>query len=462
MKLSVIAVPSRHGLGQSTVWDWWKTTILPAGTELEILPPEQAATLTGDRVLLMGQRPVELFIGRNLPIDLHRGELHKVFGRPATMTFDIQAAYDFRPEASDKSTDLYGKDGATTRKQNWLFWVGADTKKILLKPPVPEKESQFSFFPKLRPHIEKLATLRNATIFLDIETDRTSDTLACVGFAVNESPVFVVPVYTYDGKLAYPKADILRFLAALATALTHNTVVIHNAMFDLLYLASKYRMPFGRRIFDTMICHHRMHAEVEKSLGHVISYWTWHPYHKGELHSALSGRNQQAFWEYNAKDVGRMRDVWRAQTAYINEHPDLLASVTQANASIYPYLLASLRGVRVDISRLLEAKTETIGRLHQIRRIACRLTGIPAFNPNSTKQLLDFFHKKLNYPVVGRTSTGAPSLDEKALYQLLQAHDNPLIPTILKYRELDKERTQMEFINWVFPWNEPKELLATL
>ncbi len=63
-------------------------------------------------------------------------------------------------------------------------------------------------------------------------------------------------------------------LRALAVALRDNTVVIHNALFDLFVLAYRYGIPAPPNVYDTMLAHHRLFPEVEKSLGHCISLYT--------------------------------------------------------------------------------------------------------------------------------------------------------------------------------------------
>ena len=451
MKLTIITATSRHGLAGGSIWQWYLENVI-RDTPYEVLDVTNVPHITGDRVLLMGQKVVSLYIHPELSLLKARGNLYQVAGLPAIPTFDLQEAYDFKAVDDNTKDDTFSKDKAKTLRTNWLFWIKADTGKLLRpikQPTVPSVVVQ----PNLVQYTKYLLGVRGTTVYLDIETDRTSDTLDCIGLYVEGGKhVVVVPIYRHTGKLAYAQLHILRYLAALSYVLRNNRVVVHNAMFDLLYLSSHYRLPFGPDIFDTMLAHKRALPEIEKSLGHAISYWTWQIYHKDQHTINTNLENEQQLWQYNAKDVWSMREVYLAQLIAIKEDDGLRRSVEQANASVYPYLLASLKGVRVDVSVLGNMKVAADRRIKQILRVIHVLIGDPKFNPNSSQQLVRYFHTKLAYKVQSRTPTGAPSLDSKSLYSLALRYNNPLIQCIIHYHEIVKERSMMQFSNLIYPW----------
>lgn len=455
MKLSIIASPNRHGFAEGTVWQWFRECILPKDLEVQLINVEKSVPPIGDRILLMGERALRLFHRTTPNLATARGSLLNVFGKSATATFDLQDAYDFKPlEAKEQEDKLNtGKDTQKTQRTNWLFWIEQDTKK-LLRPTIPVYQPMVA---RLMPSISKAIEYLNFAkhiLYLDIETDVQSNTLSCVGFAVDDGPIYVVPVYRYNHKLAYDRRYILRFFAALADALQRCTVVIHNSMFDLLYLAANNRIPFGRKIFDTMLAHKRIYSEVEKSLGHAISLWTWLPFHKDENTRLWNHESEQRHWTYNAKDVYAMREVRKAQLAYIAEHPEYAESVQQANESVYVYLLTTLTGINVSDVELAGAIMEKSERVAQLIRIIRTLTGDPRFNPASAPQLIKYFHTRLAYKPAALSDAGKPSLNEKAMYLLAIRYPNPLLQVILNYREEAKELSMMRFHDWVLPWNE--------
>lgn len=456
MKLTILTAKSRLGFCEGSVWEWFKEFVIN-DTDYEVLDIEaNNNVISGDRVLLLGQKSVDKYLGadgNNYNLFRLRGTVLWIKGKPTICTFDLQDAYDFKALDDPEKEDTFGKDRAKTQRKNWLFWIKADTRKILrpvLKgPSLPNVIIQ----PDIRKYTAHLKNTSCKTVYLDIETDIQSDTLDCIGLYIEgDKSVVVTPIYRYTGQLAYDQRDILLFMAALSSMLLRNRVVIHNAMFDLLYLASHYRLPFGSDIFDTMLAHKRAFPEVEKSLGHAISYWTFQPYHKDE-HAANKGKESEArLHMYNAKDVWSMREVYLAQLEEMARNSGYKASVEQANASLYPYLLASLKGLFVDISRLSGAKIEADRRIKQIERIIRALIGDTRFNPNSSQQLVKYFHTKLAYKVVERTDSGNPSLGGEALYELALKYDNPLIQCIIYYRALTKSRQMMDFNNLIYPW----------
>jgi hypothetical protein len=464
-RLSILALPNRHGLGKGEVWEWFREQ-LPPTTEIELLDATTSAIPTGDRVLLMGQRTLQQFTSPDASIFTSRGALLQCYGRYATATFDLQDAFDFKNMGHDNvyeesATDnATGKDRAATSKANWPFWITQDAKKLLAVTEPPVIESPRYLIPQyLHQYTDRLLTVKDATIYLDIEVSLEAGKLDCVGVAVNDSPVTVFPIYNYKHELHYPRGEVLRFLAALSTALQRNHVVVHNAMFDLVYLLSECRLPIGRDVFDTMLCQQRLFPEVEKSLGHAISMWTWQPWHKGEGGTPMSYEQQARFWEYNAKDVWTTRMVHRAQLRYLRDNPTYQPSVDQVMASIYPYIVATCTGCRIDNKQLLTLKHKLAARLHQLTRILRILTDNPKLNPSSVDQLRKFFFDKLAYKPTGYTETGRPELGEKQLYQLALRYDNPVLQLLLVYRELDKELSMASFQGYYLPWRQQQELI---
>lgn len=455
MHLSILTTKAADGLAKGSVWEWYIKECLKDVT-YSIYDVETTDVKIHDRVICLGDKAARMYLGSDTNIFTHRGTLSVINNKPAICTFNLDEAYSFKASELelDNRDDTFSKDRGKTSRKNHLFWIKSDTKKLLGSIVPPDNNINIRTCPDIDMLSKELSKLNNQRIYLDIETDIDTDTLDCIGFSVNDSPrVFVVPVYRWNGKLAYPQDRLYRFLAVLSSALLRNTVIIHNCMFDLVWLSVHLRIPFGRRIYDTMVAHKRILPEIEKSLGHCISLYTYQPYHKDEHQMSRSAESEARLWAYNAKDVYAMRLVHKGQLAYAANQPGMMESIEQANNSLYPYLLATLRGLHVDIGRLAEAKIRSDKRIKQIRRIILALIGDPKFNPDSPVQLVKYFHDKLCYKVMARSKqTSKPSLGGKALYQLALKYDNPLIPSILYYREIVKERGMMDFCNHQFPW----------
>jgi hypothetical protein len=406
---------------------------------------------------------MQTFVNASANIFTTRGSFTPAYGKVGTSTFDLQDAYDFKSHGHDnvheegKSTDTSAKDRAVTSKSNWLFWIKMDTLKLLQRP-VKIETPQFVLAPPLEVYIPRLEAITDRTITIDIEVNMEAGKIDCIGITVDDSPVVVFPIYSYTHELYYKRATTLRFLAALSRAMLRNIVVAHNSMFDLVYLMSELRLNIGHRIYDTMIAQQRCFAEVEKSLGHAISLWTWQPWHKGEGGGAHSQAGQLRYWEYNAKDVWCTRMVHRDQVEWASARPAFVQSIAQANDSIYPYIIMTTTGCRISRQRLAVFKSQLTARVKQLERVLRCLTGVKALNPNSVDQLRKFFYGALYYKPPSYTDTGKPALGEKQIYQLALKYPNPVLQILLQYRELSKELSMASMQSYCFYWQREREL----
>ena len=350
--------------------------------------------------------------------------------------------YEGGDDGDDDDAAGNNKDTAPTARSNYRFWFTKDVAKLYSKPATLKFQS--ACIEPTRLEWEKLNTVAGSTIYFDIETHPETNTLQCFSLAVNDGPVLTVGVYDWTGRLICPTDT----LSTLARLFTRNRVVIHNASFDLPFLAVNYRVPFGRDIADTMAMHHRCYPEAEKSLAHAISLWINSPYHKGDA-GTFHPRNRAQYVQlltYNMRDVCTLRAVYKAQMAHAGLDEGLSTSVALANDSIYPYLVAGLYGFNIDLQKrmALIKDLEIRGRAYQ--KILDALVGSP-MNSGSPKQCIDYFHGDMGYEVVKKSKTGSgPSVAGDALYLLLLAHpENPVPRVILAMRDVDKQLSQLQF-----------------
>jgi DNA polymerase I-like protein with 3'-5' exonuclease and polymerase domains len=401
-------------------------------------------------VALLGEKSSQFYCKSSndtpgYPLSLH--------GIRATAAFDPQDCNDPRymgtgadDEHEEAFTERDSKERIPTRRKNRRFWTAWHLQKLLR--PIPHEPPVNTWqFPPLKEAIAILDSTTDQDLYLDIETSRLHRAISCVGFSTTKSwpRIAVVPYYLYDGTRAYN--DLWRFHWALSKAFTRNQVVIHNASFDLTVLHCWYKtyLPgtVGGCVYDTMVANHRCFPEIEKSLAHVISQWTGQPYHKDLNTDVHSFDAEQRLWEYNARDVYNLKLIKDAQQIWANGIPGLRASIDQVNDSLPEYIACSLKGMPIDLMKLSDISTRLTREKTQYNRIASTLVGAP-FNPGSTQQCAKFFHNKLNYPIISKTAAGAPALGRKQLYQLALKHDNPLIPVIIRYREVAKDLGMLE------------------
>ncbi len=356
-------------------------------------------------------------------------------------TFVVEEHEDMDGAEDEGST---GKDAGPTARANYPFWLDRDITKLLSgrwARFVPRHLVAINFATER--DWDVLSKTSGAFIYFDIESHPETNTLQCFSYAIDGGPVLTCLVYDHTGRLY---CDV-RHIAILALALQRNTVVIHNACFDLPFNAIEHRIPFGKSIACTMIMHHRAWPEAEKSLHHAITNLTNAPYHKDSA-GGFNPRNWsqcQRLLLYNAKDVETLRCVYKALLAEAESRAGLQRSFQRANASIYPYLIAGLTGIEVDYGKQQEHVRGLTARLTQLRRILKILVGYD-LNPGSSKQCATYFHEELGYDVVKKTESGAPSLAGDALYMLKVKHPaNTAIDVIIAVRDCEQQLEQLRF-----------------
>lgn len=372
---------------------------------------------------------------------------------PAIPIFYIQDGLDYKMMRGgaidfddEELTDRDTKEKTPTRRKSFRFWNKWHIRKFLdFKLPIyPPPDLQI--YPDLRLAINVLNRVGpGEDLFLDIETSRVHRSINCLGFSSFSSfpSVYVVPFYRTNCQLAYPENLFYAFYKALSLAISRANVVIHNSMFDLTVLHGFYKFCLPASVYDTMAAQYRCFPEVEKSLAHTISCWTWLANHKDFDTEIYDGAGEANLWKYNGLDVYAMKPIKDGQLAYARHVPGLEASIAQVNASIIPYLATSLIGMRLDTLRLSHVQAMLLKKKRLYERMCSILVG-KTFNPGSAQQCAAYFHRTLNYPVVEKTSTGREGMGSSILYQLQLKHENPLIPVIIKYREAAKDASMLE------------------
>lgn len=352
----------------------------------------------------------------------------------AADAYNVEALFDGLDDVDEDDTaDGDAKDAASTNRANYRFWLESHLAK-LLAPPVCVQPFSFS--------AAALRTLGYPTgeyLYLDIETHPASDTIQCLSCAIDDGPVVGTTIYGYDGRLQSGAIDDMVWLTR---AFQRYTVVIHNAFFDLPFLAVFHGIPWGTRIHDTMLMWHRLYAEVDKSLAHLIQHCTNRPYHKDSAgtFSPHNFHQQRQLLEYNARDVFTLREIHRWLLAH---HTPAMGAV---NDSIPDYLFAQLRGFNLDLPRKMAHAKRLEQEDAQLRRIFAMLVGRADINPNSGKQIAEWLHDGLGYKVTSTTSAGAPATDATTLYKhLITNPKNAALKVLLRIKDNAKRLSMLGF-----------------
>jgi hypothetical protein len=436
-------------------------------------------------ILLLGESAMQKYVPQTLHNTLNemRGTLFSYMGIPTIASYNPQDAVDtfknYEAENNKFSKDYTPDDSVSgddeeegdvkrhgrTKRANYSFWLRADCKKIKLllsgfKPT--HTPPTYRIYPSSDEVINILSTTKGQHLYFDTETDCEDQNLQCFAFSFDGNTIYSVPVLDYTYHPAYSAYYFI--LKALAIAIRDNTVVAHNgANFDFFVLAHKYHIPIVKT-YDTMIAMHRCFPDVDKSLGHCVSYWTWEPFHKDE--GSVSYRSKEQMMDqlkYCGKDVYTMYLVKQAIDAYAKTIPGLEKSISDAMACIRPYLIATLQGIKVNeqlVNKMVNENDRLMVQYNRMielligqdgmRQIRSVLRSKPGMFAGSNTQCCEYFHNLMGYPVILRSKeTNKPALGKKSLYKMALAHDNPVITMICMYRQIKKETGRLRFLPWV-------------
>lgn len=484
--------PSRFDRAEllSATGGWFfRNECLPKGINLfqcEVRTKEERGPLLpGTKVLLLlGRDAYALWTGdTEHTLGEVRGSIYYVNGIPAIPSYLPQDCMDVVDYESEHNELLQGKDyteaesaiagdkadkrrhGVTSRS-NWRFWLQRDTDKcvrILFNDgKIPESPGYFkphyNLYPSAQSVIAELEGATDKQLYFDIETDEHFG-LKCIGYSLDDDRITVIPILDYQYKLAYP--EVAQILRAFSLAATRNTLVSHNGSgFDWIVLPWKYNILLGNRFYDTMLATHRCYPDIEKSLGHCTSLWTYEPFHKDEGSGSYGTYDDmRRLMQYCGKDVYTMMLIRRAIDAHAKSIPGLTESVAQVNESVGAYNLMTLMGIRYKQEMLDAVMQENDELMMQYNRIIDFLVGkqaVDTLNRKSKKSIagsntkcVQYFHDMLGYKVVMHSKkTMKPSLAKKAMYKLRIRNANPVIDYILNYREVAKESGSLKFTPW--------------
>lgn len=450
-------------------------------------------------ILLLGDFAFKSWIdqgGKGNSLNEIRGSVFKFNGIPTIASYEPQDAIDMKDyerQFNDNNTEDSGVDDVLsdndsadpedeksrkgkTRRSNYSFWLRADTKKAIRIiqnngiVPAPLFIPQYSIYPPIDEVIVDLRSHKDEFIYIDIETEWTPEKhILCVSysFGINQ-PIYVVPFKNHEYKRAYSRLP--EFLAALARCFVHNIIVAHNgAQFDFIVFGLRYRIPVYR-CYDTMLAFHRMFPEVEHSLGHATSYFTYEPFHKDESDFSFNTPDSvNRLMAYCGKDVYTMILIKDTIDKQCKSIPGLAASIEQVNESIVPYLTMTLMGIKYDEDlRVKMIKENDRLMMHYLKWLdiligkenleVIRGKGKSVL-PTSNPQCCEYFHNILGYPIVAygkpsiKDGSRKPSLAKKAFYKLQIKHENPCMDIIMAYR--NKAHDTSTFLTFT-PWSTPQ------
>lgn len=117
-----------------------------------------------------------------------------------------------------------------------------------------------------------------ATYSCDVETKNNQ--ITCIGFSAKPTHALVIPFHdpSKPANRWWPNhASELSAWNFVQQILSEGTAIFHNGSYDLSYLVLRHKIRILAKVEDTMVIHHAMEPEIQKSLGHLGSIFTDEP-----------------------------------------------------------------------------------------------------------------------------------------------------------------------------------------
>jgi uracil-DNA glycosylase family 4 len=305
--------------------------------------------------------------------------------------------------------------------RNYIFthFIRFDLKRVLEESAYPDIRLPSRMLRIDPTFIESISYLgemaEQPKIGFDIEV--VNEEVSCISIGPNPFDIMSIPFYA-EGRDVFTVDQEAIIWQKIAEILEnpHIEKVGQNVTFDATFLFIKYGIR-TTNMKDTMILSGICYPDFPKGLDFITSICTKEPYYKDEGKKWFKiGGNIREFWTYNAKDSAVCIEALPILEAEAQRQGNEAA--VERQTSIIPSLVyMQARGIQADKAGMDKAIKEYDFRITELQEELDKLCGGP-INPNSTKQLQEYFYvKKKIKPYVSR-STGNISVDAMALKRL--------------------------------------------
>lgn len=251
-------------------------------------------------------------------------------------------------------------------------------------------------FPQILDFLELMYVkgMEGHPVSFDIEVKNLE--LNCISFSISADVAMSIPLVDARGDLWNPVEE-LQIMKGIAAILQSPTIrkLGQNLIFDTHFLLRKYGIR-SQNLDDSMIAQHTLLPQIPKGLDMITSLWTDQQYYKDEGKEWMKGRGTyDKLWVYNGLDSAVVSEAFPKITKALIQMDNIQAYERQLSI-VQPCCYMMERGIKVDIAKLEQArelmKAEAIAARKELAQIA------PGLNPNSPKQMQEYFYGCLKLP----------------------------------------------------------------
>jgi len=306
---------------------------------------------------------------------------------------------------------------AALRQYIFSHFIAYDLRRIVEESKTPDinlPQRKLRIKPSFHEAISYMRAVKDVVAF-DIEV--VNEEISCFSLAVDALDAMSIPLRSHGNDYFTPEQEAAIWLELARICQDPSILKIgQNIVFDATFIFRKLGIRV-EPVADTMVACAIAYPDFPKGLDFITSIWTREPYYKDEGKKWFKlGGSEETFFEYNAKDAAVCFEAFPKLMAELERQDNTETYVRQASL-ISPLVYMQERGIKVDTNGLREASEKAALRIEELNAELTSLCGYQ-LNPNSPKQLADYFYiKKGHKPYVSR-KTGSITTDIDALKRL--------------------------------------------
>lgn len=310
-------------------------------------------------------------------------------------------------------------------------------------PTIPQ--DKYILKPSFDQIMQKLDELQQEEkLSFDIETAMEINQILSIAFAWSAEEAICIPIFFGDTSF-WNKEEEFAIIKKIKQVMEwpKKRLIAHNASFDLTYLKYRWGIDCVNNLYmDTMLAHHCVYPELQKSLAFIVSVYTNHPYHKDMIHG-----NLQEFFTYNCMDAARTFECSTELEKEMDEFGVHDFYFKIAHKVIKPLLDMQLFGCRIDMPLRASIDKNLTDDAVLLETRLYKAVG-RALNVGSPKQMVEFLYNELGLPAqytkrkdakTGERKTTLSS-DDDALEFLIEKYPkvSPILKLVQDIREVKK------------------------
>ena len=260
--------------------------------------------------------------------------------------------------------------------------------------------------------------------------------VSCISFA--HKPDYSISIPFVGDKWTEEEECIIWQLIAAVLENPKNTLVAHNAMFDVSFLYLQNQIRTRATIHDTMIMQRILAPDFPAALQFITSIYTDEPYYKDDKQIwKTPEKDEEKFYRYNAKDSAVTIECFPPLFEDIMKDKDFRWTYENTMSLFEPCLYMMARGVKLDLENLSKLKESVREQIKERESDLRDIVGSD-LNYNSPKQCIEYFygHKGIK-PYINR-KTSRPTVDDKALARIVRKYNLPEARLVQELRGLSK------------------------